>query len=369
MTDQEIIFFMGICKARGLNPFAKDCYLIKYSTDPAAIVTSIDFYRSRAKAEKDCEGWESGVVCLQTDGTLRYSKGIVLPNETLVGGWFRAKPLGWATPFELEVNLEGYIKKTSSGEITKFWRKENQPTMIRKVAESQGLREVFPDPFRGTITAEEIGELSEALTTSGELLPEAKGGAALPADIDTSKFDNLVLEKLKNLDLEAKTIRAIHLGEFLKDWAKQKSTKKAPVTVEELMVSAADYFEPYVVNKGDSKGQQRPGAWKTFLDWEAHPDRPWNQPGEEAQPPVVPGAEGGPAEKAEAVAAAGDDDPGAGSAEETFKQRVARLWGMVTEKSPTLKDMKAACGVTNLNTITPENIGAFETFIVGYEKK
>ena len=53
-TLQELTFFMGICRARGLNPFAGDCYLIKYTQDdPAAIITSIDFKRARARLNPD----------------------------------------------------------------------------------------------------------------------------------------------------------------------------------------------------------------------------------------------------------------------------------------------------------------------------
>lgn len=157
ITDQEIFYFLGICKARHLNPFVKDCYLIKYTNEPAAIVVAIDFYRSRAKAMPDCTGWEKGVICLKENGELRYSKGLVLPGEKLVGGWFRATPKGWAQPLELEVNLTGYIKKKQDGSITRFWSPENQPSQIMKVAESQGLRTVWPDEFAGTVTGDEAG--------------------------------------------------------------------------------------------------------------------------------------------------------------------------------------------------------------------
>lgn len=156
VTNQEMIFFIGICKARGLNPFAKDCYLIKYSNDPAAIVTSIDFFRSRARAQKDCKGWQSGIIVEDKEGNLRYSKGILRKGEELLGGWFKARPEGWEYDFELEVNLDGYIKKTKDGNITKFWQKENQPTMIRKVTESQGLRELWPDEFAKIYVDEEV---------------------------------------------------------------------------------------------------------------------------------------------------------------------------------------------------------------------
>ena len=86
-----------------------------------------------------------------------------------------------------------------------------------------------------------------------------------------------------------------------------------------------------------------------------------------ARPTVAPGAEGGPAEKAEAEAAAGDNagEPG----EETFEARVERLWGLVMKKAPPTKAMKEECGVAMRNTITPENVDAFEKFITEFEKK
>jgi phage recombination protein Bet len=155
VTTQELMYFLNICKARRLNPLTKDCYLIKYSQDPAAIVTSVDFFRKRARAQKDCKGWKKGVIVRTKDGSTRDSYGLVLEDETLVGGWFEAMPDGWLEPFRLEVNLSGYLKKTSDGKITRFWQPENQPTMIAKVAEAQGLRTLWPDEFHQLYTEEE----------------------------------------------------------------------------------------------------------------------------------------------------------------------------------------------------------------------
>ena len=185
VTDQEIVLYMGICRSLGMDPLAKDVYLVKYDANPAAPIVAIDFYRSRARAQEDCVGWDKGVICLQKDGGLRYSHGLVLPTEVLVGGWFEAQPKGWDKPFKLEVNLSGYKKNNA------FWSDEKAPTMIAKVAESQGLRTLWPKEFKGTLTAEEIGELSEALTTSGELFPEGGAGVGAgpsPEPPDTSEF-------------------------------------------------------------------------------------------------------------------------------------------------------------------------------------
>jgi phage recombination protein Bet len=268
VTDQEIVYFLGICKGRQLNPFLKDCYLIKYSQDPAAIVVSIDFYRSRARAAKDCVGWEAGVICMdKKTQTLRYSKGLVLPTEELVGGWFKARPEGWNVDFELEVNLDGYIKKTSSGEITKFWRKENQPSQIRKVVESQGLRTVWPDLFSGTYTAEEMGyDLEKPLNITPQGGAEPAAGEPEPEveaeTEETKQFDKLTKQQLKNLKLDADTIKlkterlAQYLTETAQSWRDQAKgeQKKKQMTVGYVKTRGIQNFD---------------GLWTAFGVWEA----------------------------------------------------------------------------------------------------
>jgi phage recombination protein Bet len=156
VTDQEVIFFMHICRARSLNPFNKDCYLVKYTNDPAAIIVSIDKLRYQARKSEDCVGWKSGIIVQKENGELRYSNGLILEGEKLLGGWFEGKPRGWEEPFKLEVNLNGYVKKTKEGHTTRFWQAENQPTMIAKVAEAQGLRRLWPEQIQGLYVQEEL---------------------------------------------------------------------------------------------------------------------------------------------------------------------------------------------------------------------
>ena len=138
VSDQEFMFFVHMCRARGLNPFTKECYLIKYSEEPAAIVTSIDFFRKRARSQPDCQGWNVGLIVKNQAGTVRKTSGLLQDGETLLGAWFEATPKGFSHPYYKEVNLKGYVKTTREGKITRFWQVENQPTMIMKVVESQG---------------------------------------------------------------------------------------------------------------------------------------------------------------------------------------------------------------------------------------
>jgi hypothetical protein len=141
-----------------MDPWAGDCYILRYGpNDPAAIVTSIDFVRARARTQPDCQGWTAGVIVLGKDGRPYDSSGLVLDGETLVGGWAECTPKGWLVPTRLEVNLAGYIKKTAEGKITKFWQPDNQPTMIAKVAEMQLLRRIWPAAAGKMYLAEEVG--------------------------------------------------------------------------------------------------------------------------------------------------------------------------------------------------------------------
>ena len=370
VTDQEIYYFLGICKARQLNPFVKDCYLIKYGSEPAAIVTAIDFYRSRARAQKDCVGWEAGVIC-QNNKTkeLRYSKGIVLPDETLLGGWFRARPKGWEIDFELEVNLDGYIKKTSSGDITKFWSKPNQPSQIRKVVESQGLRTVWPDLFQGTVTGEELGvdlgdidSLSGTPPSGGDITPKSEPDSKT---IDFSKLKNFAAfaalwgPKIQDLHPDDQETRTRHLDLYL-----NKNTQAAAKQHKMPPAKAAEKVLDHFIARFEE-------IWGKFLTWENMPEHPWNQEQADKNRPWVdpkatvtePGAEAGPAEKAEAETSGEDEGPateGEGQAEEPFEARKNRVWGLVVKKYGSTKDMKANVGIARSADITEDNVDEIE---------
>ena len=176
---KELMFFMGMCKSRGLNPFNKDCYLMKYSQrDPAAIIIARDY--KRTKAQRDCKGWSYGII-VQRGDDIKYTKGLMLKDDILLGGWFRAQPEGWTEPFELEVNLNTYIKKTKDGNLTAFWKKEKQPSMIAKVAESQGLTACWPGEFGQMYIEEEIGASDMFKTT------EAAAGKEVDAEWEEKK--------------------------------------------------------------------------------------------------------------------------------------------------------------------------------------
>lgn len=156
VTDQEVMMFIALCKYQKLNPFLREAYLIKYSDEPATIVTGKETFTKRAAKNELCAGWQAGVIVIDKDGKTQQRNGtLVLPGENLVGGWARIIRKDWKEPLEITVSLNEYIRCRRDGQPTRNW-KEMPATMIRKVALVQALREAFPEDFQGMYSPEEM---------------------------------------------------------------------------------------------------------------------------------------------------------------------------------------------------------------------
>lgn len=150
VSDNEVMAFIALCKYQGLNPFIREAYLIKFGSAPATIVTGKEVFTKRAAKIKECAGWEAGITIINADGKLERRFGtLVLPKETLVGGWCKVHRHDWKVPMETEVSMTEFDKKQSS------W-KTMPATMIRKVAIVSGLRDAFPENFQGMYDSAEM---------------------------------------------------------------------------------------------------------------------------------------------------------------------------------------------------------------------
>jgi hypothetical protein len=94
---------------------------------------------------------------------------IVLPGETLVGGWARVYVKGWTLPLELTVSFDEYCQKKNDGTPMSNWATK-PATMIRKVALVQALREAFPEDLGGMHAPEEMGVMDADLPV--DVIPE-----------------------------------------------------------------------------------------------------------------------------------------------------------------------------------------------------
>ena len=159
VTESEIMYFMKLCKARGLNPYIRDAYLIKYGNQPAAIIVAKDAVEKRAIQNPKYDGKEVGIYVENKEtGELIKREGSILRKnkEELVGAWWTVYRKDWKYPITKEVNFDEYIQKKKDGTPNTNW--ENRPvTMITKVAIVQALREAFIEELSGMYEAEEMG--------------------------------------------------------------------------------------------------------------------------------------------------------------------------------------------------------------------
>ena len=159
ITDQEIIFFIHLCKSRKLNPFTKEVHLIKYGSQPATMVVSRDALEKRAIQHEKYNGKEAGIYVLNNEtGELIKREGSIYikSKEEIVGAWCTVYRKDWEIPVTVEVNLDEYIGKKGDGTANSNWA--NKPvTMITKVAKAQALREAFIEELEGMYEAEETG--------------------------------------------------------------------------------------------------------------------------------------------------------------------------------------------------------------------
>lgn len=159
VSDQEVIMFVELCKAQNLNPFVRDAYLIKMGDNyPAQIVVGKDVFIKRASANLNFNGMKAGIVVLDKDGQIQEREGALkLPGEQLVGGWCEVYLKDKDYPTKSLVSFEEYAQKNKkTGQLNSMWSSKGA-TMIRKVAQSQALREAFPNELRGLYQQEEMG--------------------------------------------------------------------------------------------------------------------------------------------------------------------------------------------------------------------
>jgi phage recombination protein Bet len=172
VTTQELVTYMNLCRYQGLNPWVKECYLIKYGTQPATMVVSKEAFQKRAEANPNYDGMSAGIITFNPEsGEISYRNGaFFLPGEQIVGGWAEVHRKDRNYPCRVEVSYDEYVGKTKDGKVNNQWATK-PATMIRKVAIAQALRETFPAALGGLFTAEEQN-VAEPLDTRPIEVPE-----------------------------------------------------------------------------------------------------------------------------------------------------------------------------------------------------
>jgi phage recombination protein Bet len=176
-TEQEIAYFLEICKLHKLNPFKREIYLVKYQGSPASVLTGYEVYLKRAERTGNYDGFK---VWTEGEGEKMVAKIEVRRKD-------------WAEPLCHEVEYREYVGKKKDGTITRFWR-EKPKTMLKKVVISQGFRLAFPDEIGGMpYTSAEVNSIDAEVVSDNP-----KAGVKPPKRLDESgtgrEFESLPYE-------------------------------------------------------------------------------------------------------------------------------------------------------------------------------
>lgn len=172
VTDQEVAFFIAMCKANMLNPFNKDAYLIKFGTQPASIITSKDVFFKRAIENPMYNGMKSGLWIKSEEGRLeKRESSIYMDGETIIGAWCTVYRKDWENPLTQDVNFNEYAGRTKEGKLNSNWATK-PAVMIMKVAEATALRKAFTTSLQGMYIEEELSQqddLKKSVTYTKEV--------------------------------------------------------------------------------------------------------------------------------------------------------------------------------------------------------
>lgn len=191
ITMPEFKFFTSLCKARGLNPFLKEAYCIKYGKNPAQIVVGKDAVLKRAIKNLNYDGMESGVIVQDKEtNEIIERKGTfyLRDRENLVGGWAKVYRKDWQHPTYCSVGFDEVAQKKSDGSLNANWSGKGA-TMVEKVAKVRALRETFVEELGGMYEAEEMGvDLpNETLPQKQEIIQQDE-----PIEVDATPVEDVV---------------------------------------------------------------------------------------------------------------------------------------------------------------------------------
>ena len=191
ITMPEFKFFTSLCKARGLNPFLKEAYCIKYGKNPAQIVVGKDAVLKCAIKSPNYDGMESGVIVQNKETSeIIERKGTfyLRDSENLVGGWAKVYRKDWQHPTYCSVGFDEVAQKKSDGSLNANWSGKGA-TMVEKVAKVRALRETFVEELGGMYEAEEMGvDLpNETAPQKQEIIQQDE-----PIEVDATPADNVV---------------------------------------------------------------------------------------------------------------------------------------------------------------------------------
>lgn len=199
-SDAVLTLFAEVCRQTGLNPFARQIYLmerrVKHPDGSWGVTyqpqTSIDGFRVVAHRTKQYAG-QLGPYWCGSDGKW-------------VDVWLHVQPPAaakvavlrhdFSEPLVAIAKYEEYVQTTRDGHPNSMWAKM-PANQLAKCAESLALRKAFPQDLSGLYTAEEMGQAANEAPPA--TTPTAGTGASAVSRV-VDKLRNKVAPKPETID-------------------------------------------------------------------------------------------------------------------------------------------------------------------------
>lgn len=183
-TVEQAVRFIGLCKARALNPWEGDAFIVGFDSQDGPefnLVTAHQAFLKRAEVHPEYDGMESGVTVVAPGGAVEDLQGDLVPDGyQIVGGWAKVHFKNRNVPMYKRLKLSTFNKNISRWKI-------DPAGMIVKCAEADALRSSFPTRLGGMYLREEF----DAVEAQAKQRPEI----AMPTATDERpKVDKPVIE-------------------------------------------------------------------------------------------------------------------------------------------------------------------------------
>lgn len=166
LSEAEFTTLCKIGEATGLNPFLREIWAVKYGNSSANIFIGRDGYRKAAQNNQDYDYHISDAVYDNDNFTVKNGEVDheynLKDRGKIIGAYCVVKRKNSSKPNFVFVEFKEYKGKS-------VW--ETKPaTMIKKVAEAQGLRMTFQSLFAGTYDESEDWKTDAKNTSQVEIL-------------------------------------------------------------------------------------------------------------------------------------------------------------------------------------------------------